>query len=127
MYSSLYLVIPALLLSRFQNEKRPHDYESREASLPPRAPPSALHVGLNLAVRRAVSQGGDRQQPVGGVLDLQRRVVDPKPVGEHLLELATDPVAILAAVDPNVRRQGGETRADLPDVEGMNVGHAPLR
>src|SRR5439155_17320618 len=114
MYSSLYLVIPVTPLSWFQNEKRPHDSESREASLPPRAPAPALHVGLNLAVRPAVSQGGDLEQAIRGVLDLERRVVDPEPVVEHVLQLATDPVAVPAAFDQHVRRQRGEARADLP-------------
>jgi hypothetical protein len=43
MYSSLTFIAP-LLVFGFQNEKRPHDFKSREASLPPRAPSAALHV-----------------------------------------------------------------------------------
>ena len=35
------------------------------------------------------------------------------------------PVAVLAAADEHVRRQGGEARADLPDVQVVDVGDAP--
>jgi hypothetical protein len=64
--------------------------------------------GRNLAVRSAVAQGLDRQEAFGGVLDLEGRVVDPKPGGERLFELAADPVAVLATLDEDVRREGGK-------------------
>src|SRR6478609_3624572 len=129
MYSSLYLVTPCLLVERFANQKkRPRRSEdlrglvASKAKLPVRAPSSALHVGQNLAVRAA-----DVEQAVRRVLDLERRVVDPETLVQDSLELASDAVTILAPADEHVRRESGKTRADLPDVQVVDVGDAAVR
>src|SRR6478609_5209268 len=128
MYSSLYLVTPCLLVERFANQKkRPRRSEdlrglvASKAKLPVRTPSSALHVGQNLAVRAA-----DVEQAVRRVLDLERRVVDPESLVQDGLELAADAVTVLAPADEHVRREGGKTRADLPDVQVVDVGDAAV-
>src|SRR5690349_3433519 len=119
MYSSLYLVTPFLLVERFANQKRgPADPKICEAPLPLETEIASARtiVGAardqNLAVRAA-----DVEQPVGGVLDLQGRVVDAEPLVQDGFQLAPDPVAILAPADEHVGRKGREARADLPDME----------
>jgi hypothetical protein len=57
----------------------------------------------NLAVRAA-----DVEQSVRRVLDLQGRVVDPESLVQDGLQLAADPVAVLAPADQDVRRESGE-------------------
>ena len=80
----------------------------------------------NLAVRVAAPQGLDLEEAIRGVVDLQRRVVDPEPLVERELERAADPVAVLAAADEHVRREGREAGADLPDMEVVDAVDARM-
>src|SRR4051812_30030393 len=134
MYSSLYLVTPCLLVERFANQKktpqiqgsaRPRCLLERcsqsEENAPARAVVGAAR-GQNLAVPT-----DDVEQPVGRVVDLQGRVLDPELLVQDVLELAADAVAVLASADEHVRGEGGKARADLPDVEVVDVGDALVR
>src|SRR5690242_6899818 len=67
--------------------------------------------GPNLAVL-----ADDVEQPLGRVLDLQRRVVDLEPLVEQGFQLLADAMAVLATADQDVGREGGEAGADLPDM-----------
>src|SRR5206468_5318152 len=71
----------------------------------------------NRSVRRARLRAPDAEEPLGLVLDLQRRVVDVETRGEQLLELSPDRVAVVAGTDEHVRRERREARGDRPDVE----------
>ena len=98
MYSSLTSSSPLLLRLGSRTKKgpttprvvRPHCLRARRLrrrTWPERSGP----------VRRPSPQGLIREQAVGGVLDLERRVVDPEALVQQRLELAPDPVAVLAA------------------------------
>src|SRR3954468_5127405 len=134
MYSSLYLVTPYLLVERFANQKkapqiqrsaRPRCLLERSRKKRENAPARAVvgaARGQNLAV-----PADNVEQPVGRVVDLQGGVLDPESLVQDVLELAADAVAVLASADEHVRGEGGKARADLPDVEVMDVGDARVR
>ena len=64
---------------------------------------------------------------VAGVVDLERRVLDPELVVEQPLELAAPAVAVLAGPDEDVRRERREARRDRPDVEVVHLDDARRR
>src|SRR5205823_5661888 len=66
---------------------------------------------------RARLRAPDAEEPLGLVLDLQRRVVDAEAGGEQLLELPPNRVAIVAGADEHVRRERRKARGDRPHVQ----------
>ena len=68
--------------------------------------------------------GPSRRAHLDGVVDLQRRVLDPELVVKQALELAPAAVAVLPRCDENVRGQRREAGRDRPDVEVVDLDHA---
>ena len=58
------------------------------------------------------------------VVDLQCRVRDPKPLGDHPLHVASARMAVLALPDEDMRGQGVEPGRDPPDVKVVDARNA---
>ncbi len=73
---------------------------------------SRSHLDLQRLLRR------------GLMVDLQRRVADTEPLGDHALQDAAQLVAVIAGPDDDVRRQRREARGHLPHVQVVDLDHA---
>src|SRR5581483_7841181 len=88
------------------------------------ARPRRRGTGKTLAVPAAGPQAPDREQPLGGVLHLEGRVLEAEAGVQQLLELAPHAVAVLVALDEHVSRERREVGADLPHVQVVQAGDA---
>ena len=68
-----------------------------------------------------------RQQRLGLVLDLQRRVVEPEALAQHPLQARATVVAVVVPPDDDVSAQAREPGRDLPDVEVVHGDDARVR
>ncbi len=90
----------------------------------PELPVDADPEGIPTGSVPGAGLGADLQQAILGVVDLERRVVDPEALAEQLLELAPGGVAVGVALDEDMGRERREARADLPDVQVVHLGDA---
>src|SRR3954454_7516912 len=111
MYSSFTFIVSSSSCVS-DHKKSAHHSRSGEAPSLPWAPSAAPHVERRLAARPAGAQARDAEEPIGGVVDLEGRVVQAETFVQERLELPADPVAVLAALHEDVRGERGEAGAD---------------
>ena len=67
----------------------------------------------------------DRHEtPCSRVIDLEGRVVDAVVVIEHVLEVASNRMAVVVGANKDVRREGWKARADRPQVEIVDADNS---